>query len=65
MSMHVGKPLQRLIYYVSYGHLGQRGLPSLHHLVDVLFHVFKHKIQSIVVFDDLVKVDDVRMVESG
>mmetsp|Transcript_28252 Transcript_28252/g.71009 ORF Transcript_28252/g.71009 Transcript_28252/m.71009 type:complete len:405 (-) Transcript_28252:437-1651(-) len=59
----VRQALHDLVQPVAYARLGQQLVPVLHHLVHVAIQELKHKVQLVVLADDLLQLHHARVVE--
>ena len=59
MFMHKGKSLEDLVGYISYSGLRKELGSMLDHLVQVLFHVLKDKVELVVLSYYLTETDNV------
>lgn len=62
MTMHICQRLQCLIDDIPYLNM-RNGLPFLHELEDIVRHILKYKIELVVVLDELMEPNDVRMMQ--
>ena len=60
MLVHEGESLEHLEHHVPDGILREQlvsmVISLLHHLVEVLLHIFKHKVKSVILTDNLEKI---------
>jgi len=61
--VHEGEALEDLEHDGAHARLGQVPLARLAHLVQVALQELKHKVQLVVLADDLLELDDVGVVE--
>lgn len=55
--MHEGKAIEDLVKDLSYSGLGKVCVPFLDHLVQILFHVLKHKVEGVILTDHLLQLN--------
>ena len=63
MLMHKAKTLQYLVHNVPYSCLWEGLCAMLYHFIKVLLHVFKDKVEFVVLTDHLTEPDNVGMLQ--
>ena len=66
MTVHIGEGLKCLVDDIAdliFAHWSAVGFVLADELVDILMHVFKYKVELVVVFDQFMEVDDIGVVK--
>lgn len=63
MLMHKAKTLQYLVHNVPYSCLWEGLCAVLYHLVEILLHILKDKVEFVVLTDHLTEPDNVGMLQ--
>ena len=63
MLVHECQPLKYLVHYISYGGLGKVPVSRAHELIEVAVHKFEDEEELIVLANDFLQLDDIRVVE--
>lgn len=63
MLMHKAKTLQYLVHNVPYSCLWEGLCAVLYHLVEILLHILKDKVEFVVFTDHLTEPDNIGMLQ--